>query len=182
MSITTKTGDTGTTSLFGGKRVLKSDPAVEAYGSLDELTSFIGLVCSKAQNEKETLLSIQRDLYQIMAFLAGDRRQDFKNIKKQIKNMEKNINKLEEKLPKLTRFIIPSGNEVSSWFHVLRTVCRRAERQVVKHFLSKKLRITCLRRQANYELRVTEYLNRLSDLFFMMARKYNQEEEKLTKV
>src|SRR3990167_3479566 len=104
MPIYTKTGDKGTTALFGGKRVSKADLQVEAYGSVDELTSYIGLVNSNIK------------------YLDG-----------RVKDFENKIDEIDKKLPKLTKFILPGGSELSSWFHVLRTVCRRSERSVIRY-------------------------------------------------
>lgn len=168
MSVYTKTGDDGTTSLFGGKRILKSDAQVEAYGSVDELSSYIGLVSSKlkVKSEKLFLLQIQKDLYKIMACLSGAKI-DVRFLDHRVKNFEKKIDEMEKKLTKLTRFILPQGNEASCLFHVVRTVCRRAERKVVNCFNRSQLPIT------NYQLLILKYLNRLSDLFFIFSRWYN---------
>lgn len=163
MPIYTKTGDKGETGVYGGKRLSKSDPQIDAYGTVDELSSFIGLVMSRLHNreDKEFLVTIQKDLYVIMSKLSGAPVKTT-SLKKSITTFEKHINKLERSLPKLNRFILPQGSEMASWFHVLRTICRRAERKVV-------------RRKAHSD--VVQYLNRLSDLFFMMARYYGQEAE-----
>lgn len=199
MAIYTKTGDDGTTGLFGGKRVKKYDAQIEAYGSVDELTSFIGIVIAKLppspsrhqdygrqarlrrarkkEKDRELLAHIQKDLYEMMGVLclpAG--RQvggtvELKAIEKHIQLFEKKIDELDKKLPKLTRFILPQGTETSSWFHVLRTVCRRAERNVVRFFNGQSLR--------DREI-IVQYLNRLSDLFFMMARWYGKGKEVVT--
>ena len=155
MPIYTRTGDKGETSLYGGKRISKADCQVETYGSIDELTSFIGLLVSKVKksNDKELLINIQKDLYQIMSFLSG------------------------EKLPKLNKFILPGGNEISSLFHVVRVLCRKAERRNIDFFnqpfdfAQDKSTIN------NQQLTIIKYLNRLSDLFFTLARKYGQRQE-----
>lgn len=164
MSIYTKTGDDGTTALYGGKRLLKSDLQVEAYGSIDELTSFIGLVLNKLINRKDKLflISLQKDLYQIMAVLSGTNI----NLKflfgEKVLTFENKIDELEKKLPRLNKFILPGGTETSSWFHILRVICRRAERNVVKF---------------NNNTIIVKYLNRLSDLLFVMARTYGKNKE-----
>ncbi len=182
MPIYTKTGDSGETSLFGGKRVKKYDSQIEAYGSVDELSSFIGVVITKLKDKKhkDLLTIIQKDLYNMMGTLCGAT-VDLTPAEGHIKLFEKQIDTLEKKLPKLTRFILPQGTEMSAWFHVLRTVCRRAERSVVKFFdnnlpagrqdrtikpLSQKI--------------VVQYLNRLSDLLFMFARLYSKGKEVVT--
>ena len=134
MSIYTKTGDDGTTAIYGGKRLLKSDLQVEAYGSIDELTSFIGLVLNKLINRKDKLflISLQKDLYQIMAVLSGANIDSKFLFGEKALTFENKIDELEKKLPRLNKFILPGGTETSSWFHILRVICRRAERNVVR--------------------------------------------------
>ena len=181
MSIVTKTGDTGSTSLFGGVRVRKSDLSVEAYGTVDELSSFLGLLHAKLslQKEKDSLTGIQKDLHQIMASLANFPKTNFKLLDKQVKIFEGEIEKLEKKLPRLTSFILPQGGEIAALFHIARTVCRRAERSVVRYF-HEKLQVTSPPAgRAGHKSQVISYLNRLSDLLFMMARKYSQKEERI---
>src|SRR3989344_3918100 len=115
MSIYTRTGDLGTTSLFGGKRISKADCQIETYGSIDELTSYIGLVVVKLKNtqDKNLLIQIQKDLYQIMSFLSGAKI-DLFFLEKKVLVFEKTIDEIEKKLPKLNKFILPGGNEISS--------------------------------------------------------------------
>lgn len=164
MAIYTKTGDDGTTALYGGKRLLKSNLQVEAYGSIDELTSFIGLVINKLINKKDKLflISLQKDLYQIMAILSGAKINTQFLFEKEILSFENKIDELEKKLPKLDKFILPGGTEISSWFHILRVICRRAERNVVRF---------------NNNIIIVKYLNRLSDFLFVMARNYGKNKE-----
>lgn len=172
MAIYTKTGDDGTTALYGGKRVLKSDPRVAAYGSTDELTSFLGLLISRLKEKpsQKLLTLIQKDLYGIMGVLAGS--QNHLNLESRIKQFEKHIDTMESKLPKLYRFILPQGNEVTALFHIARAVCRRAERDVVE-FSSQPI-------TENRQLRtIIKYLNRLSDLFFVLARWYNKKQKEV---
>ena len=171
MSIYTKTGDKGETSLFGGVRVSKSSPQVEAYGLVDELTSFIGLVVLKIKEKKTKrfLTKIQQNLYQIMGFLSGTPT-ELKNLKNGIAEFEKKIDEMDKKLPKLNRFILPQGTEISSWFHIIRTSCRKAERNIVAFFNSQS-------EIRNKQLLIIRYINRLSDLFFMFARWYNKDQE-----
>ncbi|MBI2051930.1 cob(I)yrinic acid a,c-diamide adenosyltransferase [Candidatus Roizmanbacteria bacterium] len=169
MAIYTKTGDKGTTSLFGGKRISKANIRVEAYGSADELTSFIGLVATKVPQKitRELLTTIQKDIYQIMAFLAGAK-VDRETLRRQIKRFEREIDKVSSRLAKLNRFIVPGGTEFAGWFHVLRTVCRRLERAVVKSF----------KKPYNLDQSVVvQYFNRLSDLFFTLARWHSKGKE-----
>ena len=161
MSIYTRTGDDGTTGLYGGKRISKADCQIETYGSIDELTSYMGLVVSKLKNKKEKdfLVEIQKDLYKIMSFLSGAKI-DLSLLEKKITLFEQEIDQMEKKLPKLNKFIIPGGNEISSFFQILRVFCRKAERK-----------------NAGSQLIIIKYLNRLSDLFFDMARFHNKEKE-----
>ena len=163
MSIYTKIGDDGTTSLFGGKRLLKSDLQVEAYGSVDELTSFIGLLVTKIKNkdDRQFLIDKQKDFHQIMAVLSGAKL-DLRFLEKKVFDFENKIGELEKKLPKLNKFILPGGTEISSWFQILRVICRRAERNVVRF---------------NNNIIIVKYLNRLSDLLFVMARNYGKNKE-----
>src|SRR3989338_8169149 len=166
MSIYTRTGDKGTTSLFGGKRISKSDLQVEAYGSVDELTSFLGLAITKLpKSNRPIFFKMQKDLYRIMANLSGAK-QDLKFLDKKVKEFEKQINLMDKKLPKLTKFILPGCSELSSWFHILRVVCRRAERNVIRYYVPLEI--------GNWKLEIVRYLNRLSDLFFTLAQIYNQ--------
>lgn len=180
MPIYTKTGDKGKTSLFGGKRVSKDDPQVAAYGSVDELSSFLGMPTAllKRKPDKEFLLEIQKDLYLIMGFLAGAANSklkviDIPTMEKRVKVFEERIDFIESRLPKLRRFILPGGSELSTWFHINRTVCRRAERAIVR--LNEKTKL-----DKETVGVIIQYLNRLSDLFFDLARWYNKEKEILT--
>ncbi len=170
MPIYTKTGDGGITSLFGGIRVLKSDLQIEAYGSVDELSSYLGLIIAKINctDDKRLLTEIQTDLYQIMAVLAG-KNDGLSVLKNRTKQFEQKIDELTLRLPKLNRFILPQGSEISTFFHIARTICRRAEREAVRYFEEMKIE--------NRKPEITQYLNRLSDLLFMMARGYNSEKE-----
>jgi len=163
MPIYTRTGDKGLTSLYGGKRVSKADLRVETYGIVDELTSFIGLVSSKIKKKQDKVFleNIQRDLYKIMSYLSG-MNIDLIFLDKRVEDFEKEIDRLDKKLPKLNRFIIPGGNEISAWFHILRVTCRRAERILIKY---------------KNDLLIVKYLNRMSDLFFTQARYYGKGKE-----
>jgi len=171
MSIYTRTGDDGTTSLYGGKRVSKANPQVEAYGSLDELSSVLGIVISFHPNKQHVafLSNIQGQLHGIMAYVSGARIDLTRyNIKTSL--IEKKIDEITKTLPPLSKFILPQGTQISVFFHLARTVCRRAERHIVAYMqnqpkINKKLLI------------VVGYLNRLSDLLFMLARTYNTKHE-----
>lgn len=161
MKIYTKTGDNGTTSLFGGQRVLKSDLQVMAYGSVDELSSFIGLLIEKVSvSDKQFLTNVQDNLYVIMSLLSGAPEQN-NTLEKNVIEIEKRIDEIEKSLPKLTLFILPQGSEASALAHIARAVCRRAEREVVRSF---------------DKIQILQYLNRLSDFLFVLARFYNKKE------
>jgi len=170
MAIYTRTGDAGTTGLFGGKRISKSDCQIETYGSIDELTSYIGLLVVKLKNKEESdlLVDIQKDLYKIMGFLSGAKA-DLLSLEKKVTQFEQKIDLIEKNLPKLNKFIIPGGNEISSLFQIVRVLCRKAERRNIDFFNKRKITIN--------ELRIIKYLNRLSDLFFDLARKYGKDNE-----
>ena len=172
MAIYTRTGDDGTTATYGGARKLKSDPLFYAIGAVDELTSFIGLVIGKLNNKKDKLFlsDIQENLYLIMANLSGSKK-NLGYLADNVKLFEKKIDEMELTLPKLNKFILPQGSELSSLFHILRTICRRCERNVIKYSDSLKIE--------NRKLEIVQYLNRLSDLFFVMARFYNKENKEV---
>lgn len=174
MPIYTKTGDKGQTSLFGGKRLSKADIQIEAYGTVDELTSFLGMITVKIkpQIDKDFITYIQKDLYTIMGVLAGAN-SPIESLSERITLFEQKIDELEKKLPKLTRFILPGGTELAAWFHIARTVCRRAERNVVALHTTKQLNDTTI-------ILCIQYLNRLSDLLFTLARWYNKKNEIIT--
>lgn len=170
MPIYTRTGDLGTTGLYGGKRISKADCQVETYGSIDELTSHIGLIVVKLKDKEEALflIEIQRDLYKIMSFLSGAK-VDLSHLEKKVAVFEKKMDSIEEKLPPLNKFIIPGGNEISSLFQILRVLCRKSERRNIDFFNKSKIR--------SEQLIIVKYLNRLSDLFFDLARKYGKNHE-----
>ncbi len=172
MSIYTKTGDTGTTALFGGKRIWKYDTQVEAYGITDEATCFIGFALEVVvdQQFKEFLSDIQVDLYVIMGYLAGA---DFPKNKltQHIVKMEQYIDQLDKSLPKLTRFILPQGSEVGVRLHIARAKVRSAERRIVEFTQSNN-------KQSENDLLMIQYMNRLSDFLFVLARKYTPEEKR----
>lgn len=166
MSIYTRTGDTGSTSLFGGKRVLKCEELVEVYGSLDELNSWVGHIASlfPSSDVKQFLQAIQSDLFTIGSTLAGWKG-DLSSQDARVKEMEARIDAMEEGLPPIRNFILPGGAQLAAHAHITRSICRRVERQMVA--LSQKQDVdTCM----------IKYLNRLSDLFFMLARFINKQE------
>ena len=169
MPIYTRTGDKGTTSLFGGKRISKFDIRVEAYGSADELTCYLGLLTTEklTPSHKKLLISIQKDLYKVMAFMATAK-VPIVDLERQVKSFEQIIDKLSTILPKLNRFILPGGTKTSALFQITRTVCRRTERMTTAVF-KKKL--------TPEEYAILQYLNRLSDLLFILARFYGKGKE-----
>lgn len=172
MSIYTKTGDKGKTSLYGGKRVSKSDPQVDVYGTVDELNSWMGLLVSEINNAdwKEFLAKIQTDLMTIGSTLAGWKG-DLSDLPKRVTQMEKRIDKLDKDLPPLRNFILPGGSRLSAFVHITRSVCRRVERKLVMLFNQQS---TISNQQKSDQEKISQYLNRLSDLFFMLARFINK--------
>jgi cob(I)alamin adenosyltransferase len=166
MKIYTLTGDDGTTSLSGGRRVPKHSIRVEAYGSVDELIAWIGLLraCKENSERKELLIYIQDQLMRCAAGLASDPEES--KIKKTLPDVdsisviEKEIDKMEESLPPLKNFILPGGNIPVSYCHIARCVCRRAERTVLK-----------LNEVEGAPEVINKFLNRLSDFLFVLSRK-----------
>lgn len=172
MRIYTRTGDKGDTGLFGGGRVSKDDPRVEAYGDVDELNAVIGLARSIEMMPRidEVLAPIQRDLFSLGALLATPHPEKVREqLEKariddaRIAGLERAIDDGEAELAPLTAFILPGGTPKSAALHVARTVCRRAERRVI-----------ALQRDVELPAIVVVYLNRLSDLLFVLARVANR--------
>ena len=165
MKIYTRKGDSGHTSLISGKIVDKYNTTVDAYGTIDELNSFIGLLKDYIEEKKikEVLNDIQLKLFSIGSILAsaGDKNfsEKVKIEKKDVEYIEFEIDKLNEYLPDLKNFIIPGGHKVSSYCHVCRSICRRAER-----------RISELNNQHKINPYILSYINRLSDFFFVLSR------------
>ena len=160
LKIYTKTGDHGETSLFGGARVPKDDPRIEAYGTIDELNSFLGVArASWPSSPLDAQLDrIQSDLFDVGAHLAAPGSSRFAGADPaRIAELEKSIDAMESELAPLRNFILPGGCAAAAHLHVARTVCRRAERLVV-----------ALREEASIV-----YLNRLSDFLFVAARYAN---------
>jgi cob(I)alamin adenosyltransferase len=171
MKIYTKTGDSGDTGLFGGGRVRKDDPRVEAYGDVDELNAVLGLVRSAdtMPSVDEVIVPIQRDLFSIGALLATpDHEKMEQHLTKariddeRIAELERAIDACDRELEPLKAFILPGGTQKAAALHVARTVCRRAERRVIH-----------LQREVDIPQIVVVYLNRLSDLLFTLARRAN---------
>ena len=164
--IYTKTGDLGETSLLGGTRVPKSHERVDAYGTIDELNSFLGLLRDQPIGEhyRQVLLRIQENLFVAEARIAAD--PNLQNIslpllqEEEILFLENEIDEMNKSLKELSHFIIPGGYAPSSFCHVARTICRRAERAVIR-----------LSTTSPAEEIIIRYLNRLSDYLFVLARK-----------
>ncbi|MBV9879316.1 MAG: cob(I)yrinic acid a,c-diamide adenosyltransferase [Gemmatirosa sp.] len=172
LRIYTRTGDEGTTGLFGGGRVDKHHPRVEAYGEVDELNAALGLACAIEPMPRidEVLAPVQRDLFAIGALLATpDREKMHQQLAKarvddgRIAELEQAIDDGEAELEPLRSFILPGGTSKAAALHVARTVCRRAERRVV-----------ALHQEIELPGVVVQYLNRLSDLLFVLARVANR--------
>lgn len=172
MKIYTKTGDKGTTGLYGGKRVPKYDTRIEAYGTLDELNSFIGLLRDQEidSSHKSFLIKLQIDFFIIGAILATPSKEkqlktkELKIEKSHIHKIENEIDRLEESLEPMTHFILPGGHPTVSYCHVARSICRRTERLIL--YLNSLEPI-------NNEVLI--YMNRLSDYLFVLARKLTKD-------
>jgi len=170
MKIYTKTGDKGETSLWGGKRVPKHHPRIEAYGTVDELNVSVGMVRDQVVNEsrKDLLKAIQDRLFTIGSVLAADPEKqtlavpDIRDA--DIELLEKEMDDMDGELPPLTNFILPGGHMAVSFAHQARVTCRRAERLCI-----------ALSEQSAIEPKIIRYLNRLSDYFFVLGRKMAQE-------
>jgi len=170
--IYTRSGDTGTTGLFGGGRVPKDHPRVVAYGEVDELNSTIGVALAFLPNKllADTLSEVQNELFNIGAELASESGAEkaanyaraFTDAGAKTAALEHLMDELDAALPPLTTFILPSGSQAGALLHLCRTVCRRAERAVVT-----------LGHQEQVNPDLARYLNRLSDLLFVMARHVN---------
>ena len=166
MKVYTKTGDKGTTALISGQRVPKYHKRIEAYGTIDELMAYTGLLYDQIENKKSksSLLEIQDRLMTCATILAADCTDcDYKLpeiLDSDIAFLEKEIDNFEKEIPQLTNFVLPGGHTTVSFCHIARTVCRRAERLVI-----------LVNEEVGQIDSVVKYLNRLSDYFFILARK-----------
>jgi len=166
LRIYTKTGDKGQTSLIGGTRLPKHHIRIEAYGEVDELNSWIGLVRDQKIEDRhiKILLEIQDRLFTIGSLLAADpekNKMKLPEIKEEdVVLLEKEIDAMETELPPMKSFVLPGGNTIVSFCHVSRCVCRRAERSVLRLAENEKV-----------EELIYKYLNRLSDYLFVLSRK-----------
>ncbi len=167
MKIYTKTGDDGTTGLQNNKRVSKSNPRIKAYGAVDEINSFLGIILSNQIDEdiKNMLTRVQNDLFVVGSDLSNSDLNDSRNriSEEMIEFLEKNIDQLEKELPSITNFILPGGHSLASLMHFSRAVTRRAESQVIFLSENEKINKNCIK-----------YLNRLSDFLFVLARTINK--------
>ena len=180
MKIYTKTGDQGTTSLVGGKRVFKNDPRVEAYGDADELISYLGLIIAEGENPANTastatqirkdLLKIQQTLMCVSAFLAMPEEGTGKQLKpleeSEIEFLEQGIDSMTSQIPPQKAFVIPGAPIQAALCHVARTVCRRVERRSVDIHSTNEVLGSNL-------VKCKKYINRLSDYLFTLARYFN---------
>ena len=177
MKVYTKTGDNGTTALFGGTRVPKDHARIESYGTVDELNSYIGLIRDQEMNQcyKDILIEIQDRLFTVGAILATPAEKEIlKNGEKRLQNLgivesdiellEKEIDTMEDSLPQMTHFVLPGGHTTVSYCHIARCVCRRAERLAVHLNHTEPVADIAIK-----------YLNRLSDYLFVLARKLSSE-------
>lgn len=165
----TRTGDRGRTSLVGGTRVSKTDLRLEAYGTIDELNSFLGMLRCYMEpgSDSDFVLRVQNCLFSVGGYLATDSsRTDLKIsctvTPQMVYSMEHEIDVIDSQLPPLKAFVIPGGSKAASYCHICRTVCRRAERMVLR--LAENVEIDDI---------LLSYLNRLSDYLFVLSRKMN---------
>lgn len=173
MKIYTRTGDNGTTGLVGGTRVKKYDIRLEAYGTIDELNSYIGLIRTLQSDEQadRILEKVQNKLFVIGANLAteesiGEIKRQLPVNKQDIVILEEAMDQMTAELPELRNFILPGGCQASSFCHVARTVCRRAERRIVE-----------LAEKTEVDQNLITFVNRLSDYLFVLSRKVSKDQK-----
>ena len=166
MKIYTRTGDQGQTGLLGGARVAKDDARIEAYGTVDELNSHVGMLRDlAAPHHAERLITIQETLFTIGSHLASSSNEERKRFKvpaigdQMISELEHAMDEMDKELEPMRSFILPGGHPAASQAHICRTVCRRAERRVV-----------LLAASSDVDPALVRFLNRLSDYFFVLAR------------
>lgn len=177
MKIYTKTGDKGTTALFGGTRVPKDHIRIESYGTIDELNAWLGLIRDQEidKTSQKILTLIQDKLFTVGAILATDPEKTMlKNGKERlnipkidindIELLEREMDTMNTKLPQMTHFILPGGHPTVSYCHIARTICRRAERTMTQLF-----------NEEPFDVKVLSYINRLSDYLFVLARKLSSD-------
>jgi len=169
MKIYTKTGDKGNTGLYGGSRVSKNHIRIESYGTIDELNSWLGLVRDQniETHFQSIIIDIQKNLFIIGSILATPEEKKAKMLslpESSIAVLEQEIDTMNDALPTMTHFILPGGHTTVSYCHIARTVCRRAERKVVELYETEP-----------FDELVLQYLNRLSDYLFVLARKLSSD-------
>lgn len=170
MKIYTKGGDKGTTSLIGGDRVKKNHPRINAYGTVDELIAWIGLIRDQDIDIKyrKLLIDIQTDLFTIEALLATPDKKNLENLPtvadSKVEKLESEIDAMNEQLPPISKFILPGGHTLVSYIHISRTVCRRTEREIINLSENEDVPEICLK-----------YINRLSDYLFVFSRYISQQ-------
>lgn len=171
MKIYTGFGDKGQTRLYGGTVVDKDHQRIQVYGTLDELNSLIGFIVSSKPSAvlERHLIELQNDIFRISSILAAPDEESQKKLKQNVSQeditkIEQWIDVLDQNLPPLKNFILPGGTQIASLLHLSRTVCRRAERH-----------LSTLGKTIPIDRRIAVYINRLSDLFFVMARYANHE-------
>lgn len=167
--IYTRQGDKGMTSLLGGSRVAKYHDKIEAYGSLDELNAFIGVLYDQqgvSHDVKQFLKTVQQNIFTAEAHIAADSDEHARSLPRlnmeHVNQLERAIDQMEQELPPLKNFILPGGHPAISFAHVARTVCRRAERETLK--------VNC---KQPVDPNILTYLNRLSDYFFVLGRHFS---------
>lgn len=169
MKVYTKTGDSGETSLVGGSRIKKNSIRIEAYGTIDELNSYVGLIRSFPINgtEFDELIAIQRVLFSIGSELATPKIDSEKGLDAtHTLHLEEAIDRISTILPPMTHFILPGGSKLVSHCHIARTICRRAERRILD-----------LNEQEPINKEIIRYCNRLSDYLFTVSRKFALDEQ-----
>ena len=161
--IYTRSGDKGKTSLYGGKRLFKNHLRLNAYGSIDELNSVLGVILSKLNDKRveEFVNQIQKDLFRIGSYLAGAGI-TISSLVVRVDEMEEVIDSLQKQLPQVSHFILPEGTESASYLYLSRAIARRAEREIVSLSLAEKV-----------DEKVLMYFNRLSDFLYITARYLN---------
>ena len=166
MKIYTRTGDAGDTSLIGGARVSKGDMQIEAYGTIDELNSYLGLLRDhkEMKDYSKTIVGIQENLFSIGSLLAVEQGKSFDYIPEiaeaDIKELEEQIDKMDLELPEMKNFVLPGGHPLVSYCHIARCICRRAERRVIS-----------MQEHMSVADHIVIFLNRLSDFLFTLSRK-----------
>jgi len=166
MKVYTKTGDKGKTSLIGGEKVYKDGAQIEAYGTVDELNSYLGLVRDYDEielRERNFIISVQNDLFVIGSLLAESKQKNKMQLPQiteaMIKNIESEIDNIENQLEPMKFFVLPGGHKLISHLHIARCICRRAERRVVT-----------IANQIDIDPIILKYINRLSDYIFILSR------------